>query len=459
MKSDIMIKNGTVVTHYGEFNADLTIRNEKITGLFSPGEKENSKEIIDATGMLIFPGIIDSHVHFNEPGRESWEGFKTGSFSAAAGGITVVIDMPLNSSPCTLNKKELERKIEIGRKNSIIDFGLWGGAIPDNILNLADLNNGGIAGFKSFLCYSGIDEFKKINDAEFIEILNQINKFKKVYGLHSENDDIVNYLSKKYQRENRVDRRAYLDSRPPITEKEAISRIIFYIKQLKPSCAIHFLHISLSDTIEIINQAKNLGCDVTVETCPHYLSLTDEDFEILGPVAKCSPPLRSKENVNRLWEYVKNGSVDVISSDHSPCTFKEKEKGEENIWKAWGGISGIQTMLPIMFSEGVIKRKLPLSHLIKMMSYNPSKLFGFYPKKGILKPGSDADIVLFNPNEKWVLKKGNLFYKNKYSPFIGKVITGKVEKTLLRGRVIYEKGEIKVHKGIGKYLRSRRYII
>jgi len=159
MKSDIMIKNGRVVTHYGGFNADLTIRNEKITGLFSPGEKENSKEIIDATGMLIFPGIIDSHVHFNEPGRESWEGFKTGSMSAAAGGITTIIDMPLNSSPCTLNKKELERKIEIGKKNSIIDFGLWGGATPDNILNLADLNNGGIAGFKSFLCYSGIDEF------------------------------------------------------------------------------------------------------------------------------------------------------------------------------------------------------------------------------------------------------------------------------------------------------------
>ena len=172
MKSDIMIKNGRVVTHYGEFNADLTIRNEKITGLFSPGKKESSKEIIDATGMLIFPGIIDSHVHFNEPGRESWEGFETGSFSAAAGGVTTVIDMPLNSSPCTLNKKELERKIEIGRKNSIIDFGLWGGATPDNRLDLTDLNKGGVAGFKSFLCYSGIDEFKKIDLRNNLLIIN-----------------------------------------------------------------------------------------------------------------------------------------------------------------------------------------------------------------------------------------------------------------------------------------------
>ncbi len=451
---DVMIKNGTIATNNGLFKADLAIKNGKIAGLFFPNtEKKKVENMIDAKDMLIFPGVIDSHVHFNEPGRENWEGFKTGSMSAAAGGITTIIDMPLNSSPCTINKVEAEKKIKIGEKNSIVDFGLWGGATPNNMEDLEDLNEMGVVAFKSFLCDSGIAEFKNINDGELIDILKRIGRHRSLWGFHAENDSIVSYLTRKAKESNCIDRKSFLDSRPPIAEEEAVNRILFFVKKMNPLCTIHFLHTSLVKNIEEINKLKILGYNVSVETCPHYLTLTDEDFLAIGPIAKCTPPLRSRKEVEDLWRCVKNDLIDVIGSDHSPCVFEEKEKGNNNIWEAWGGISGIQTMLPIIFSEGVIKRKLPISQLINMMSCKPAKLFGLYPQKGSLMPGSDADIVIFNPNKKWIIEKNGLFYKNKYSPFVGKVITGAVEKTLLRGRVIFEKGEITTNFGIGKFVK------
>ena len=451
-KIDVLIKNGLIITHDGRFEGDLAIKGEKIAGLFVSGSIKAAEQIIDARGKLVLPGIIDSHVHFNEPGREEWEGFETGSKSAAAGGVTTVIDMPLNSSPCTLNRKELERKIEIGEKKSIVDFGLWGGATPNNLEDLEDLNQGGVSGFKAFLSYSGIEEFKNIDDGELVDALQRIGNMNSILGLHAENDRIIGYLSQSLQRAGRVDRQAFLESRPPFSEQEAVSRVVFLAKNCNLGTSVHILHNTLSENLMEIYRAKGAGVQVTVETCPHYLTLTDEDFVKLGPVAKCAPPLRSEKEVEALWKGVKNGLVDVIGSDHSPCTIDKKEKGIENIWEAWGGINGVQTMLSLIFSEGVIKRKLPVSAMVRMMSYNPAKLFGLYPNKGVLQPGSDADIVLLDPEKKWVVNKDNLFYKNKFSPFIGRAITGSVEMTLLRGRIIYERGEIKAPLGLGKFL-------
>lgn len=456
MKADILIKNGRVVTHYGIFEADVAINGEKISGLFSSGSIQGAEQIIDAGGKLVFPGIIDAHVHFNEPGREDWEGFETGSKSAAAGGITTIIDMPLNSSPCTVNKKELHRKIERGQRNAIVDFALWGGATPDNPDDLEDLHTEGVVAFKAFMSYSGIEEFCNLPDGELTDILVQLEKMGNVLGLHAESESLTNYLSAKLQKEGRVDRKAFLESRPPIAEEEAVNRVLFLKRKIYSSGRLHFLHISLAQSVQVINEAKLSGARVTVETCPHYLTLTEEDFIKIGPVAKCAPAVRSEKEVEALWECVKNGLVDTIGSDHSPCPTTAKERGNENIWEAWGGISGIQTMLPLLFSEGVVKRKLSLSRLIGMMTYNPAKLFGLYPQKGTLQPGSDADIVLFDPHKQWTLKKEDLFYKNTHSPFVGKTMTGSVEMTFVRGKVVYEKGEIKAPKGFGTFLRRQK---
>jgi len=452
MKADLLITNGTVVSHSGIVQADLTVHGEKITGIFSPGEKHQAEEAIDAKGMLVLPGVIDAHVHFNEPGREVWEGFETGSKSAAAGGITTFVDMPLNSSPCTVNGSELKRKIERGEKHSVVDFGLWGGATPDNTDHLEELDQGGVLGFKAFMSNSGIDEFKHINDGDLVEILHRLGKMDQVLGLHAENEAITSHLSKKLKSMGRTDRNAYLESRPPLAEEEAVHRALFLADQSASGTALHFLHTTLSSNMEAIDQARRAGLRVTVETCPHYLALTEKDFLALGPVAKCAPPLRSEQEVEALWQSVKNGRVDVIGSDHSPCTVDLKEKGDQNIWEAWGGISGLQTMLPILFSEGVVKRKLSPSLLVKMLSYAPSKLFGLHPRKGALQIGSDADIVLFDPEKKWVVEKEGLFYRNKHSPFVGRTITGAVVSTLLRGKVVYRKREIVAPAGTGRFL-------
>jgi len=452
MKADLLITNGTVVSHSGIVQADLTVHGEKITGIFSPGEKHQAEEAIDAKGMLVLPGVIDAHVHFNEPGREVWEGFETGSKSAAAGGITTFVDMPLNSSPCTVNGSELKRKIERGEKHSVVDFGLWGGATPDNTDHLEELDQGGVLGFKAFMSNSGIDEFKHINDGDLVEILHRLGKMDQVLGLHAENEAITSHLSKKLKSMGRTDRNAYLESRPPLAEEEAVHRALFLADQSASGTALHFLHTTLSSNMEAIDQARRAGLRVTVETCPHYLALTEKDFLALGPVAKCAPPIRSEREVEALWQSVKNGRVDVIGSDHSPCTVDLKEKGDRNIWEAWGGISGLQTMLPLLFSEGVTKRKLSPSSLVQMLSFNPARLFGLYPRKGILRPGSDADIVIFDPNKQWVIEREGLFYKNKHSPFVGRTITGAVVSTLLRGKVVYRKGEIVAPAGTGRFL-------
>ena len=452
MKTDLLIVHGTVVTHTGMVQADLIVHGGKIVGILSSAGSLQAEEEIDARGMLVLPGVIDSHVHFNEPGREAWEGFEAGSKSAAAGGITTFVDMPLNSSPCTVNGAELKRKIERGEKHSVVDFGLWGGATPENLDCLNELSQGGVLGFKAFMSNSGIDEFLHINDGDLVEILHRLGSLDQVLGLHAENDFITTHLVKQLKAAGRVDRKAFLESRPPLAEEEAVRRALFIAERIATGTSLHFLHTTLSRNMEAIYQAKRMGLKVTVETCPHYLTLTEREFLELGPVAKCAPPIRSEREVEALWNSVKSGSVDMIGSDHSPCTVDLKENGNDSIWEAWGGISGVQTMLPLLYSEGVIKRELPLPLLVRMLSYAPSRLFGLYPRKGALQPGSDADIVIFDPHKTWVIEKETLLYKNKQSPFIGRAVTGAVVSTLLRGRPVYQNGEIVAPSGTGRFL-------
>ncbi len=446
---DLIIKNGVIFTGVESFKADICIKEEKIAGLLSNAPATTAEEAIDAEGLFVFPGIIDSHVHFNEPGREHWEGFATGSRSAAAGGVTTVIDMPLNSTPCTLTRKELENKIRAGIENSIIDFALWGGVTPANLPCLGELNSGGVVGFKGFLSDSGIDEFKNINDRELLEALNRTGEMNALLGLHAENESVVAFFSNKFKEEGRTDPQAFLDSRPSLAEEEAVNRALFIKTRSSSKGRLHFLHTTLPGCIESINESKREGNRITVETCPHYLALTDRDFLKLGPVAKCAPPLRSREEVEALWKCLERGMVDVIGSDHSPCTAEEKEG---NIWKAWGGISGVQTMLSVVFTEGVKKRRLPFNLIVKMMSYNPARIFTLYPKKGSLHPGSDADIVLFDPEGRWKVTEEKLFYKNKLSPFMGKELYGVVKMTISRGEVIFREGDFEVKTGRGEYL-------
>ncbi len=237
---------------------------------------------------------------------------------------------------------------------------------------------------------------------------------------------------------------------PPESELEAIRRACFWAEVTGGN--LHIVHISIAAGIRAVAEAKKRGAAVTAETCPHYLSLSQDDFEQLGPVAKCAPPLRSRQEVEALWECVFEGLVDTIASDHSPCTWEEKAPGLTNIWKGWGGISGIQTMLPAILTEGVHKRGLPLPAVVRMMSANPARIFGLYPRKGALQAGSDADLVVIDLQREWTLTIEDLLYKNKHSPYVGRTFKGRVEQTYVRGQLVYQDGKVLAEPGYGRLL-------
>jgi allantoinase len=290
--------------------------------------------------------------------------------------------------------------------------------------------------------------FERIDDDILYGGLEYTAKSGAVIGLHAENEYLTTYLGKQMQAAGRIDRAAWCESRPPANEVEAIQRAVYWAGVTGGN--LHIVHISVADGIDAIQSAKQRGVHVTAETCPHYLVLTQTDFERIGPSAKCAPPLRTAPEVERLWERVLAGQVDTIASDHSPTTWEEKAKGLENIWKGWGGITGIQTMLPAMLSEGINRRGLSLPAMVRMMSANPARIFGLYPQKGSLQPGADADLVVVDLDSQWTLRVEDMFSKNQHSAYVGHSFKGKVLETYVRGQVVYRDGQIVAQPGSGR---------
>jgi allantoinase len=371
--------------------------------------------------------------------------------AAAAGGITTVMDMPLNSTPSTINRQTLAMKREAIKDQPVVDVAQWGGLVNNNLNDLDDLNEDGVVACKGFMCFSGIEDFKHITDDFLYAGLKRFGELGNVVAVHAENDYLTSYLTQQLQQAGRIDRAAWCEAHPLFEELEAIQRASYWAKVTGGN--LHVVHITVPEGIRHIAAAKKDGYHVTAETCPHYLFFDQDDFERIGPAAKCGPPIRPREVVEALWECVLEGLVDVIGSDHSPCNWEEKEKGMENIWNAWGGISGIQTSLPVILTEGYHKRSLSLSNIVRMMVANPARIFGLYPMKGTIKPGSDADFAIVDLNEEWMLSAEQLFYKNKHSAYVGKTFKGKVLRTIVRGTTVFRDGQIHVQPGFGNLLR------
>jgi len=447
----LYIKNAKVVTGTNIFNGGILINNEKIQALVYGDQEISADLIIDAQEKYLLPGLVDPHCHFNEPGRTEWEGIQAGSFAAAAGGVTTVFDMPLNSTPPTINKHELGKKREIVEKESIIDIAQFGGLVDNNLEEIGALEAEGVIGYKTFLSNSGVD-FQRVNDDLLFEGLKKIASFGNVISIHSENEFIINYLSEKFKKEGRIDRAAWYEARPPEAEIEAIQRVCLLTELARGY--VNVAHVSTPEGVKIIAKAKQRGVHITSETCPHYLFFDQKDFERIGPEAKCAPPLRSRSMVEEMWSLVVDGTLDIIASDHSPCLESDKLKGINNIWEAWGGVTGIQTMLPVILTEGVHKRGLSLLRLVHLMSTNPARTYGVYPEKGSLLPGTDADFILVDLDKEWTLKTDDLLSKNKHSAFVGSNFKGCVEKTFIRGKLVYQDGKIMVNPGYGKVLRK-----
>lgn len=436
-KYDLIIRNGHIVTVESVTKGDIAVKNGKIVevSIDQTIDAAGANEI-NAEGLHVFPGLIDSHVHFNEPGRTEWEGVETGSKSLAAGGVTTYCDMPLNSTPPTINKENLELKRTLSEEKSVVNPSYWGGLVPENIENLQELHDNGVIGFKAFMSPSGIDDFNRADDETLFKGMKEIASIGSLLAVHAESTVITEQLAAKKLSEGKTSARDFVDSRPIISEIEAVRRIISYAEAT--GCKLHIVHASSRKVVQEVEEAKRRGIDVTVETCGHYLSLTVKDLEEKGGLAKCAPPLRDEDEVEDLWLAVKNGEIDVISSDHSPAPASMKTI-TDNFFEGWGGISGAQSTFNILLTEGYAKRQLPLGKIVELMATNPAKLFGF-TTKGTIAAGYDADFAIVNLNESFTLENEDLFYRHQHSPYVGMTFKGKVNTTIVNGKIIYENG-------------------
>jgi allantoinase len=442
---DLIIRNGVLVCPDGLKQADVAVCDEKIVEI--AGEiAGDAQTTVDATGKYVFPGVTDGHVHFNDPGRTEWETIATGSSALAAGGGVAYFDMPLNCSPCTLDAKNFKAKLAVAQKDSLLDYGFWGGLTPKSLNNLEELAECGVIGFKAFSCHSGIDEFERMDDYTALVGMEKLAKLKLPLMVHCENAEITRDLTALALANNRTGVRDYFDAHRPITEIENVSRMITFAEET--GCKLLIAHVSTVKAVELVTEARKRGVDVNCETIGHYLILTDEDVERLGTVAKCSPPIRSAENQTRLWGKLLNGEIAFISSDHSPCDPKLKD-GE--FLKVWGGISACQTTLPALLTHAYHDRKVPLTLIASLTSQNVNEIFGIRDK-GQIAVGFDADFALVDLAKQYTLKAENLFYKHKVSPYVGDSFRGEVTQTILRGTTVYQGGKI-VSGPIGKQLR------
>ncbi|MCG7343812.1 allantoinase [Sporosarcina sp. ACRSL] len=435
---DLLIKNGIIVTADSTVQGDIAVKNGKImdVSVGKPIEATATQEI-NAEGLHIFPGVIDSHVHFNEPGRTEWEGLETGSRSLAAGGATSFFDMPLNSTPPTINKANLETKRRLAEEKSIVNPYFWGGLVPENLNDLKDLHENGVIGFKAFMSPSGIDDFNNVDDESIYKGMKEIASLGSLLAVHAESTVMCELLAEERIGQGKVTARDYVDSRPIISEIEAVRRVLSYAELT--GCKLHIVHASSRKVVDVITDAKKRGVDITVETCPHYLSLTVTDLEEQGVIAKCAPPLRDQEEVDDLWTAVAKGEIDTIGSDHSPAPASMKVISD-NIFEGWGGISGAQSMLNVLLTEGHFKRNIPLEKIVELTATNPAKIFGL-TTKGTIAVDYDADLTIVNLNESFELKKEDLFYHHQHSPYVDMTFKGKVKTTIVGGRVVFENGQ------------------
>jgi allantoinase len=444
---DIVIRGGTVVGLTEVRTADLGIAKGKIQ-MLRAGEPAQARDILDASGLHIFPGLIDSHVHFNEPGRANWEGFETGSRAFAAGGGTLFFDMPLNAHPPTIDGESFDLKLKAAEASSLVDFAFWGGLVPGNADRMEELAERGVVGFKAFMSNSGIEDFPRADNVTLREGMKRAAALKKIVAVHAESERITNDLAQKASAEARASVRDYLGSRPIHAELEAIESALELAGET--GCSLHIVHVSCGAGIALIASARKAGVDVSCETCPHYLVLSEDDMEKIGALAKCAPPLRPKAAQDALWEYLKTDQIQTVGSDHSPAP--PGMKTDKDFFKVWGGISGIQNTLPLLITEGHVNRDVALSLLTRLTSHNVVERFKLPPQKGTISDLGDADLALVDLNRTIEVRTDTLFYRHKQTPYAGRTLTGKVVQTILRGQTVF-KNDAFPNKPAGQLVR------
>jgi allantoinase len=452
LRSNLVIRAKQVVLPRGLAAAAIHISEDKITKVTDYEDFPAGCELIEVDDQsIMMPGLVDSHVHVNEPGRTEWEGFETATRAAAAGGITTIIDMPLNSIPPTTTSAGFAEKLVAAKGKCSVDVGFWGGVVPGNTSELATLLDAGVVGFKCFLIHSGVDEFPNVTEEDLRTALPELTRLGAILIVHAEvpgpidrtgipacpplaNDD----ASRTDMKDCPTKYETFLASRPRAAENEAVELMIKLAREF--AMRVHIVHHSSADALSDLRAAKGAGVKITAETCPHYLTLAAEDIPDGATEFKCCPPIRERENCEQLWAALSDGTLDMIVSDHSPCPPEMKLRESGDFLAAWGGISSLQLRLPLVWTEAQ-RRGFSLNDLCRWLCAAPAQLAGLENRKGKIAAGFDADLVIWNPKKQFEVVGQLLHHRHKLTPYEGKTISGVVEQTFLRGRKIYDDGE------------------
>jgi allantoinase len=406
---------------------------------------------------MLLPGLVDTHVHINEPGRADWEGFRTATRAAAAGGVTTLVEMPLNSIPATTTRAALDLKRAAAVGQCYVDVGFWAGLVPGNTAELHGLFEGGVFGFKCFLVPSGVDEFAHVAETDLGAAMPELARMGALLIVHAETPAPIEAALSQIEAAHADDTSArryetFLRSRPKAAEDEAVALMIRLARET--GARVHIVHHSSSTSLPLLAAAKAEGLPFTAETCPHYLTFAAEDVPDGATEFKCCPPVRERENREQLWDALDAGALDMIVSDHSPCPPELKRRAEGDFLKAWGGIASLQLRLPAVWTEARA-RGHAIERVSEWVAAAPARLVGLEGRKGAIRAGCDADLVVFRPDEQFRVEPGMLRHRHKLTPYAGRTLSGAVEATYLRGALIYERGEFKGEAARGALLARR----
>jgi allantoinase len=428
-----VVRSRRVVLPGGVRPASIHIRSGVISAIDPETDGSGGAGEVDAGDLVVLPGLVDTHVHVNDPGRADWEGFQHATRAAAAGGVTTLVDMPLNSIPATTTVAALEAKRLAASGRCHVDVAFWGGVVPGNNDGLEPLVRAGVRGFKCFLCPSGVNEFAHVSEEDLRVALPVLAKFEVPLLVHAELPSRL--------REPHGDPRRYvtwLASRPPDSELGAIELLVRLAREY--GARIHVVHLASADAVPALSAARADGLRVTVETCPHYLTFAAEEIPDGATAFKCAPPVREADHRVRLWNALADGAIDVIATDHSPAPAALKHVGDGDFVRAWGGISSLQIGLAVVWT-GAAARGLPYERLVQWMSVAPARLAGLDRSKGQIAIGHDADLVIWDPDAEVTVDAAALFHRHPISPYDGRRLRGRVRTTILRGAVIFDDGE------------------
>ncbi len=422
------------MTPEGERPGAVVVAGGRIAAVVPPGDAPAAATVVDVGDAALLPGVVDTHVHVNEPGRTEWEGFATATRAAAAGGVTTIVDMPLNSVPPTTTVAGLEAKARAAAGHALVDYGFWGGVVPENLADLQPLTMAGVLGFKCFLLPSGVDEFRHVGEPELVPAMRRLVELDQVLLAHAELPGPIAQAAARGADPRRY--ATWLEARPRAAELEAIDLLL--LLSLETKCRVHIVHLSCAAALDRIERARQAGARVTAETCPHYLTFAAEDIPDGATAFKCAPPLRERDNRERLWNGLRQGGIDLVASDHSPAPPALKHLDTGNFLAAWGGIASLEISLAATWT-GARSHGRGLSAIARWMCREPARLAGL-DRKGRIAPGCDADFVVFEPDATWTVEAARLHQRHPVTPYAGLALRGKVRRTFVRGVCVYEDG-------------------